>query len=124
MPLAADFGPGPEAAAGRGVCFLRLPPSTSGLARRGRRQGAQLEIFLSTPRVADFGPGPGGGRQRGAQLDGEFAVYASRRQLRALPGWGGGGARCLGLEFCFSIFHSLASRCEAQLCLVTGPNTI
>ena len=60
-PLAADFGPGPEAAAGRGVCFLRLPPSTSGLARRGRRRGAQLEIFLSTPRAADSGPGPGVG---------------------------------------------------------------
>ena len=25
---------------------------------------------------------------------------------------------------CFSIFHSLASRREAQLCSVTGPNTI
>ena len=26
--------------------------------------------------------------------------------------------------FTHSIFHSLASRCEAKLCSVTGPNTI
>ena len=32
------------------------------------------------------------GRRRGAQLDGEFAFYASRRRLRAWPGGGGGGA--------------------------------
>ena len=42
--LTADFGPGPEAAAegctsGREVCFQRLSQSTSGLARRGRREG-------------------------------------------------------------------------------------
>ena len=29
------------------------------------------------------------GRRRGAQLDGEFAFYASRRRLRAWPGGGG-----------------------------------
>ena len=57
--------------------FARLSP-TSGLARMGRR--------------------------RGAQLDGEFAVYASRRRLRASPGGGGGGARCLGPEFAFLSF--------------------
>ena len=73
-PLAADFGPGPEEAAGGRTggrrCFFQLPslwPPTSGLARRRRR--------------------------RGAQLDGEFAFNASRHQLRAWPGWGGGGAR-------------------------------
>ena len=70
-------GPGPEVAlewraAGRGICFLRLSPSISGLARRGLRGGEQL--------------------------DGEFALYASEsrrrlRQLRAWPGGGGGGAR-------------------------------
>ena len=61
MPLAgvaANFGPGPEAAAegyaaGQGVCFLRLAPPTSNLALRGL--------------------------WRGAQLDGEFALYAARR---------------------------------------------
>ena len=49
--------------AGLGVCFLRLSPPTPGLARRGRRTGAQL--------------------------DGEFALHASRRRLRAWPGGGG-----------------------------------
>ena len=71
-PPAADFGPGPEAAAEggaarRGVCFARLPPPTSGQAWRWRR--------------------------RGTQLDGEFAFYASRRRFRARPGGGGGGRR-------------------------------
>ena len=69
-PLATDFGPGPEAAAdggaATGVCFLGLSPPTSGLARRRRR--------------------------RGAQLDREFALYASRCRLRACVGGGGGGA--------------------------------
>ena len=59
----------------RGVCFLRLSPPTSDLARRGRRKGAEL--------------------------DAEFAFHAPRRQLRAWPGWGGGGVRCLGVEFAF-----------------------
>ena len=45
LPLAANFGPGPEGAAegcagGREVCFLRFSQSTSGLARRGRRRGS------------------------------------------------------------------------------------
>ena len=67
--LAADLGSDPEAAAegggaGRGVCSLRLSPPTSGLARRRRR--------------------------RGAQLGGKFALYASRRRLRAWPGEDGG----------------------------------
>ena len=57
----------PELAAWQGVCSLRLSPQTSGLARMGRR--------------------------RDAQLDGEFALYASRRRLRALPGGGSGGLR-------------------------------
>ena len=75
-PPAADFGPGPEAAAegcaaGRGVCFLRLQPPTSGLAQRRRRRGFKF---------SDDSP-----------LDGEFALYASRRQLRARPGGGGRG---------------------------------
>ena len=46
--LAADFGPGPDAAeegggAGRGVCSLRLTPPTSGLSRRRRWRGAELD---------------------------------------------------------------------------------
>ena len=48
------------------VCFLRLALPTSGLARRRRR--------------------------RGAQLDRVFALYASRHRHRAWPGGGGGGA--------------------------------
>ena len=71
-PLAADVGLNPEGAeegcaAGRGVRFLRLLPPTLGPIRRG----------LS----------------RGAQLDGEFASYASRRRLMAWLGGGGGGVR-------------------------------
>ena len=58
------FGPGPESsvkgcAAGRGIRFLRLSPPTSGLARRRPW------------------------KPEGAQLDGEFDLYASRRRLRA-----------------------------------------
>ena len=73
-PLAADFGPCPEAvaagcAAGWGVCSPRLSPPTSGLARRRRR--------------------------RGAQLDWEFSCYGSRRRLRAWPGGGSGGVHSL-----------------------------
>ena len=54
-PLTANFGPDPEAAAegrsaGRGVCFLRLSPQTSGLALRGsggaRCLGAEFAFFL------------------------------------------------------------------------------
>ena len=52
-PLAADFGPGPEGAAeGRaaeqGVCFVRLAPPTSGLARRGR-QTSYARPLVPTP---------------------------------------------------------------------------
>ena len=99
-PIAANFGAGPEEAAegfaaGQGIalyaslrplwawpgggsggrcswtgsCFVCLPPSTLGLARRGRRKGAQLEW--------------------------EFAVYASRCRLWAWPGGSGGGATAL-----------------------------
>ena len=67
-PLAANFGPGQDGgAAGRGICFIRLSPPTSGLGRRGRR--------------------------RGAQLDWEFAFYTSRRRRRAWPGDDNGGVR-------------------------------
>ena len=75
----ADFGPGPEAVAGRGVCFLHLPPSTLGLAQRGRLRGpgraaGDISFYSSRRRLWAW---LGGGRRRGAQLDGEFALYAS-----------------------------------------------
>ena len=83
--LAADFGPCPEAAgegrsAGQGVCFLGLSPPSSGLARRGRR--------------------------RGAQVDEKFAFYASRSQLRAWPGGGAGGAAYETGSLLFIVFGS------------------
>ena len=73
--LATDSGPGSEVvvegwAAGRGVCFLRLPPPTSSLAALAQRR----------PR-------------RGLQLDGEFSLHASRHRLRAWPGGGSGDVR-------------------------------
>ena len=113
-PGAAEAG-----SAGLGVCFLRFSPPTSGQALRRRQRGVQLDReSLCTPLAADFGPGPEGaakgcsagrgvcsprlspptsglarrGRRRGAQLDGEFALHASRHRLRAWPGVGGGGA--------------------------------
>ena len=60
---------------------MRLSPPTSGLARMGRRKGAEV--------------------------DAEFAFLrsgASCRQLRAWPGWGGGGVCCRGVEFAFLSF--------------------
>ena len=62
MPLAADFGPDPEAAAkgsaaGWGVGFLRLSPPTSGLGGGGGR--SWTGSWLSEPLAADFWPGPG-----------------------------------------------------------------
>ena len=101
--IAADFWPGLERAsegrtARRGIRFLRLSPPTSGLARIGRQGGAQLDAEFAFLR---FSPPTSGlawmGRWRGA-----------------LP-WRGA---------CLSLFHSLASRREAKLCSVTGPNTI
>ena len=53
--------------------------------------------------------------RRGAQLDGEFAFHAPRRQLRAWPGWGGGGVRCLGVELAFLSFTHWPPRREAKL---------
>ena len=44
--------------------------------------------LFSTPFAADFGFGLERASE-GAQLDGEFAFYASRRRLRAWPGGGG-----------------------------------
>ena len=61
--LAAESAPGPEAAARWGVYFLCLSPQVTGLARNGRRRWL-----------------------RWAQLDREFAFYASRRGLRSWTG--------------------------------------
>ena len=62
-PLAADFGPGPEASAegratGRGIRVPRLSSPTSGLARMGQR-GARswTRSLLFMPLAANFGPG-------------------------------------------------------------------
>ena len=103
-PLAADFGPGPEGAAGRGVRFLRLPPSTWGLARTGRRRGSQLEKFLSTPRAADFGPGPGVGGGGTHIWTGSLPSTPLAADFGPCPEGEGGGARCLGPEFAFLSF--------------------
>ena len=129
-PPAVDFGSGPEAAAaagraaGRRCFFLRLAPPTSGLARRGRRRGAQLDgSLLSKPRAADFGPGTetaAEGRSAGwgarcLRLSTPTLGLARRRRWRGGLPWPG---------VCFSFIHSPASRREVQLCSVTGPNTI
>ena len=121
--------------AGRGVYFLRLSPQTSGQARtrpRRRRQDGEFAFYASRSRLRVWlggGPGGGGGarswieaffamplpttfglarrgRWRGAQLDREFAVYASRRRLRASasPGGGGGGGDLVCLFADFSSF--------------------
>ena len=96
--FARRLGPGQEAeeevrAAGRGVCILRLSPPTSGLDRRGRR--------------------------RGAQLDREFASYASRRRLWARFGGGSEGAAyetgsLKGRDYlaCFAWLARWASWCD------------
>ena len=47
--------------------------------------------MLSTPLAADFGPGGPEAAGKGAQLDRDLALHASRRLLRAWPGGGGGG---------------------------------
>ena len=51
--------------------------------------------MLSTPLATYVGPGPEGGGG-GAQLDREFAFYASRRRLRGRSGVGGAEKRCTG----------------------------
>ena len=99
-PLAADFGPGPELwvegrSAGQGVCFLRLSPPTSDLARL---------------------------RRRGMQLDGKFSLYASRRRLRGWSGGGGGEVLCLCVEFAFLSFTHWPLLCS--LTGPKTPNTI
>ena len=100
-PLVADSGlarsqsegAAVAGAAGRGVCILRLSPPTSGLDRRGRR--------------------------RGAQLDREFASYASRRRLWARFGGGSEGAAyetgsLKGRDYlaCFAWLARWASWCD------------
>ena len=145
-----DFGPGPEAAAegrsaGLGVCFLRLSPPTSGQARR-RRQDGEFAFYASRRRLrAWLGGGCGGARSwryfflrlapptlglaRGWAAEGRAAGRGVCRLRLSLStsGLARMGRRrgvLPGPGVCFSILHSPASRCEAQLCSVTGPNTI
>ena len=82
-PLAANFGPGPEAAAGRGVCFVFLSPQTSDLALRRQRRGALLDGEISFHSHCRLRAWPGGGS--GGALSWTracSAVYASRSRLR------------------------------------------
>ena len=131
--------------AGRGVCFLRLSPPTSGQARR-RRQDGEFAFYASRRRLRAWLGGGGCGARRWRY----FFLRLAPLTLGLARGWaaeeraaGRGvcrlrlsplttGLAWMGLwrgvlpgpGVCFSIFHSQSSRCEAQLCLVTGPNTI
>ena len=63
--------------------------------------------WLYTPLAGDFGPGPEAAEE-GAQLDGEFAFYASRRRLRAWPGGGGAAAEgCAAMAWSLFLYLSL-----------------
>ena len=68
---------------------LRLSPPTSGQAQRGRRRGAQLDwefaFYASCCRLR----ARTGGAAEGCAAGQGIASYASRRQLRALPDGGG-----------------------------------
>ena len=44
------------------------------------------------------------GRRGGAQVDAEFAFLCFSLPTSRWPGWGGGGVRCLGVEFAFQSF--------------------
>ena len=116
-------------AAGRRVCFLRLSPPASGLARRrraaqldgdisfhssrrrlrdwpcggaeGRAAGRGILLCASRHRLRAWPGWGGGGARRWAR---SLLFYASCRRLRAWPGWGGGGVRCLGVELAFLSF--------------------
>ena len=113
-----------------GNCSLRLSP-TSGQARRrwqdgefafytSRRRlwawlrgggcgapGAQLEIFLSTPRVADFGPGPGVGGGGARSWTESLPSTPLATDFGSHLEGAGGGARCLGQKFAFLSFTHL-----------------
>ena len=104
-PLAADFGPGPEAAAegrsaGRGVCCVCLAPPTSGLARRRQRRGALLDGEISFHSHCRLRAWPGGGS--GGALS--WTRAGCLRLSQPTSGGGSGGALCLGLEFTFLSF--------------------
>ena len=97
-PLAADFGPCTEAAlegrsAGQGVCFLCLSPPTSGLARRGRRKGVQVDgkfAFHAPSRAGPEGAAERWHTKRGVWFSSSLGVTHCFRVLR--PGDNGEGA--------------------------------
>ena len=94
-PLAANFGPGPEAAAGRGVCFVFLSPQTSDLALRRQRRGALLDGEISFHSHCRLRAWPGGGS--GGALS--WTRACCLRLSQPTSGRGSGVACCLGLEF-------------------------
>ena len=85
--LAADFGPGPDAAeegggAGRGVCSLRLAPLIFGPGPEAAADGGGAGRGVCSLRPSPPTWGLTRRRRRmGAQLDGEFALYASSRRV-------------------------------------------
>ena len=89
------------------TCWF-VSPQTSGLAWRGRQRGVQLDgefaFYASRHRLRAW-LGLGGRGARSWTLS--LLFYASRHQLRAWPGWGGGGVRCLGMELAFLSFTHL-----------------
>ena len=115
-PLAADIGPGPEEAAGvraagRGVCSLRLSPAsppTSGLARRRRWRGAQLDGEFSTPLIANFGAagpeGTGGARTQGSWTGN---LLSTPLATDFGPGPEGAGEGCSALAWSLPFYISL-----------------
>ena len=125
-PLAADIGPGPEGAAGGASSWtgslLSTPPSLAGVsanfgpgpeaAVEGRAAGRR--ILNASHRQLWSWPGGHGWGAHSGQLDVEFAFYACRHRLRAWPRGGGGGVRCLGVEFAFLYFTN-STRGQAML---------
>ena len=84
----------------RGACW-RLP-TTQGTAARSASWGiARLRTTLLPCKRSDVAL-----IKAGAQVDGKSAFYASRRQLRAWPGEGGGGAAYETGSLLFSVFGS------------------
>ena len=126
-PLAACFGPGPEEAgrtAGQRYFFPLLSPPTSELAlRRGIGACSWMRNFVL--RLSPLTSGLARmGRRGGAKVDVEFAFLAFLRfspQTSSLA-WMGLWGALPWRGVCLSIFQSLASRREAKLCSVTGPN--
>ena len=105
--------------------FLSTPlTAVSGIGPAAGRRGAQLdEEFCHAPLATDFGPGPDGAAG-GAQVGAEFAFLRFSPPTSGLAWMGRWRGALPWRGACLSLFHSLASRREAKLCSVTGPNTI